>query len=110
MRDLGTQVFEKNDNVKNLDISDLDMELVFVEDSDVLFFVTPGILQLPSIEPIGKDAAPRPLVLFNPNWSVEEEFDANNGFLSSFEPVYSFTALAIQGFFIKIEGVVFRYV
>lgn len=110
MRDLGNQVFEKNDYVTNLDFSDPDIELGFVEDSDVLFFVTPGILQLASIELICKEASPRPVVLFNPNWSVDEESDANNGFLSSFEPVYSFTALAIQGFFSKSEGAVFRYV
>jgi len=76
----------------------------------VLFFAAPGILQLSSIELICKEAAPRPVVLFNPGWSVEEESDVNNGFLSSFEPVYSFTALAIQGFFSKTEGAVFRYV
>lgn len=110
MRDLGSQVFEKNDYVKNLDISDSDMELGLVEDSDVLFFVAPGILQLSSIEFICKEAAPRPVVLFNPYWSVEEESDVNNVFLPSFEPVYSFTALAIQGFFSKTEGAVFRYV
>jgi hypothetical protein len=110
MRDLGSQVFEKKGYVTNLDISDPDMELGFVEDTDVLFFVTPGILQLSSIELICKEASPRPVVLFNPNWSADEESEANSGFLSSFEPVYSFTALAIQGFFSKTEGVVFRYV
>eukprot|EP01018_Ginkgo_biloba_P011363 Gb_25483 [translate_table: standard] len=109
LADLGSQIFQNFDYIKNFDFSNPDMEMEFVGDSDVLFFVAPGISELPSIESVSKEAAPRPVVLFNPNWSSEDESETN-GFFSSFEAVYSFTPLAIQGFFSKSEGAIFKHV
>lgn len=110
MAELGSQSFKRLESVRSLDLSDPNKGMAVIEDSDVVFFVGLGISQLPSMESLSKAAAPCPVVLFNPNWSPEEEEEEDiNGVLSSFETVYSFTALAVEGFFSKTEGAVFKY-
>lgn len=82
-----------------------------VQDAQVVVFLAPKLSQIAHIENVAKLAAPRPLVLLNPEWSAEEEADSPKApFLQSFEVVYSYLPLAIQGFFSKTEGAVLKHV
>ena len=59
---------------------------------------------------------PKPVVLFNPAWSFDEEEEEEKfgagarGFVGSFDVVYSFTGLEVRGLLSKKRGVLLRCV
>ncbi|KAJ4792508.1 ATP synthase subunit delta [Rhynchospora pubera] len=69
--------------------------------------------QLDKISTITDEVNPKPVILFNPKWAFEDEKDFNRraaAFLESFDVVYSFTGLEVQGFLNSRKGVVLRCV
>ncbi|KAH7442146.1 hypothetical protein KP509_03G073200 [Ceratopteris richardii] len=88
-------------------------DFVDVDDSEVVVILAPKLSDVEYIINIAESAYPRPVLLLNPGWVPEEEEKADtsfSAFLQSFEVVYSYLPLAIQGFFNKTEGAVLKHV
>ncbi|MFS7921151.1 hypothetical protein Hanom_Chr03g00233421 [Helianthus anomalus] len=81
--------------------------------ADVVVFLTPEGEQLEVMETVTNGVYPKPVVMFNPRWSYDDE-ESNLGgftdFLGSFEVVYSFMGLEVRGLLSKRNGVVFKCV
>ncbi|XP_062181588.1 uncharacterized protein LOC133885844 [Phragmites australis] len=82
---------------------------------DAAVFLAPGPSQVEKVKAAAAALDPRPVVLFNPAWSFDEEegegFDAGaRGFVGSFNVVYSFTGLEVRGLLSKKRGVLLRCV
>ncbi|KAI3804769.1 hypothetical protein L1987_26571 [Smallanthus sonchifolius] len=81
--------------------------------ADVVVFLTPEASQLEVMETVTNSLYPKPVVIFNPRWSYDDE-ESNLGdfrdFLGSFEVVYSFMGLEVRGLLSKRNGVVFKCV
>ncbi|XP_002522829.2 uncharacterized protein LOC8280707 [Ricinus communis] len=79
---------------------------------EVAVFLAPESSQLASIRTIADSLYPKPVVILNPKWGFQEEndFGALNGFIGSFEVIYSFLGLEVQGILSKRKGVVFKCV
>ncbi|OMP04522.1 hypothetical protein COLO4_09559 [Corchorus olitorius] len=75
-------------------------------------FLAPEPSQLSVIKAIADSFYPKPVVIFNPKWGFEEEkgFGDLKGFAASFEVIYSFMGLEVQGVLSKRKGMVFRCV
>lgn len=74
-------------------------------------FVAPESSQLGNVKGVSDDFYPKPVVLFNPNWSYDEENDLElKSFVGSFNVVYSFMGLEVRGVIKKRRGVVFKCV
>ncbi|MCO5614814.1 hypothetical protein L7F22_069098 [Adiantum nelumboides] len=82
------------------------------ENVQAMVILCPKLSDVSDIVRIAKAGDPRPILLLNPGWSLEEEeAEASHAsFLQSFEVVYSYLPLAIQGFFSKTEGAVLKHV
>ncbi|XP_051136364.1 uncharacterized protein LOC127255004 [Andrographis paniculata] len=81
--------------------------------SDMAVFMAPDASQLEIMKTVADSLNPKPVVIFNPKWRAEEEEnlgDAYNGFIGSFDVVYSFTGLEVRGILSKRKGVVFKCV
>ncbi|OMO80563.1 hypothetical protein CCACVL1_12907 [Corchorus capsularis] len=80
--------------------------------ADVAVFLAPEPSQLSVIKAIADSFYPKPVVIFNPKWGFEEEkgFGDLKGFAASFEVIYSFMGLEVQGVLSKRKGMVFRCV
>ncbi|KAH6795637.1 hypothetical protein C2S51_036623 [Perilla frutescens var. frutescens] len=99
--------------VQSIDMSSvLDEDVRTLSSADVTVFLAPEASQLPVMKTISDRLYPRAVVIFNPNWSFEEEVDFGemSGFLGSFEVVYSFMGLEVRGILSKRKGVIFRCV
>lgn len=98
----------KNPSFRCYDIADT----VELDDTQVIVILAPKLSELTYMLNIAKAGDPWPLLLLNPDWSPEEEEAeaAHASFLQSFEVVYSYLPLAIQGFFSKTEGAVLKHV
>ncbi|KAG6554428.1 hypothetical protein Mapa_004345 [Marchantia paleacea] len=80
-------------------------------DTAVAIIVAPKFTHAAALDSISRSAGHRPIVVLNGEWSGEEEGDQRWGsLLSSFEVAYSFTPLAIQGFFSTTEGAILKHV
>uniref|UniRef100_J3M8L1 DUF1995 domain-containing protein n=1 Tax=Oryza brachyantha TaxID=4533 RepID=J3M8L1_ORYBR len=80
---------------------------------DAAVFLAPGRSQVEKMRAAADALDPKPVVLFNPAWSFDEEeaFAAGaRGFVGSFNVVYSFTGLEVRGLLSKKKGVLLRCV
>uniref|UniRef100_A0A0E0L4B9 DUF1995 domain-containing protein n=1 Tax=Oryza punctata TaxID=4537 RepID=A0A0E0L4B9_ORYPU len=80
---------------------------------DAAVFLAPGRSQVEKMRATADALDPKPVVMFNPAWSFDEEegFAAGaRGFLGSFNVVYSFTGLEVRGLLSKKKGVLLRCV
>ncbi|KAL6839236.1 hypothetical protein ACP4OV_030908 [Aristida adscensionis] len=83
---------------------------------DAAVFVAPARAQVEELRAAAAELDPKPVVLFNPAWSFDEEAEgggggggaAARGFVASFEVVYSFTGLEVRGLLSKKRGVLLR--
>ncbi|XP_024959614.1 uncharacterized protein LOC112500364 [Cynara cardunculus var. scolymus] len=104
-------------SVEHVDISSLtNMGIggnTVLNSADVVVFLTPEASQMEVMETITNTLYPKPVVIFNPRWSYEEEESSLgdfSGFLGSFEVIYSFMGLEVRGLLSKKNGVVFKCV
>ena len=82
---------------------------------DAAVFLAPVPAQVELVKASAAAVDPKPVVLFNPAWSFDEEegeaFGAGaRSFLGSFSVVYSFTGLEVRGLLSKKRGVLLRCV
>lgn len=99
--------------VQSIDMSSvLDQDVRALNSADVAVFLAAEASQLAVMKTVTESLYPRPVVIFNPKWSFEEEADFGemSGFLGSFEVVYSFMGLEVKGIFSKRKGVIFKCV
>lgn len=81
---------------------------------DAAVFLATGPAQVEQVKAAAAALEPRPVVLFNPSWSFDEEGDEEKfgagarGFVRSFDVVYSFTGLEVRGLLSKKRGVLLR--
>ncbi|XP_068669304.1 uncharacterized protein [Aristolochia californica] len=99
--------------VENSDLSVMEEEADSVSplgSADVLVFFTPDQSQLETIRAIVEAVYPKPVVVFNPRWSYEEEseFGKLGGFAGSFDVVYSFMGLEVRGILSRRKGMVLK--
>ncbi|XP_071740263.1 uncharacterized protein [Rutidosis leptorrhynchoides] len=81
--------------------------------ADVVVFLTPEASQMEVMEAVSNSVYPKPVVMFNPRWSYDDEESILADFmkfLGSFEVVYSFMGLEVRGLLSKRNGVVFKCV
>ena len=79
----------------------------------VSVIVNPSDKQLTLVQQLSVSAGLRPVVLVNPSWTVEGESKMSPvhvNLVNSFDVVYSFLPLSIQGFLNKSEGAVLKFV
>ncbi|CAN6337173.1 unnamed protein product [Urochloa humidicola] len=84
---------------------------------DAAVFVAPAPAQVEQVRAAAAAADPKPVVLFNPAWSFDEEDGKEafggggaRGFVASFDVVYSFTGLEVRGLLSRKRGVLLRRV
>ncbi|KAF0927081.1 hypothetical protein E2562_029840 [Oryza meyeriana var. granulata] len=80
---------------------------------DAAVFLAPGRSQVEKMRAAADALDPKPVVLFNPAWSFDEEEGfavSESGFVCSFNVVYSFTGLEVRGLLSKKRGVLLRCV
>ncbi|GBG61632.1 hypothetical protein CBR_g22430 [Chara braunii] len=94
----------------SLRISDSTNRSMASSESSLIFVVSPREEQVPGLQ-LFCNSAGCPVIVLNPYWSEEASLSPGvRGFIGSFDIVYSFTPLAIQGLFSKSEGAVLKYV
>lgn len=99
--------------VQSIDMpSVLDEDVRTLSSADVAVFFAAEAAQLAVMKVVSDRLNPKPVVIFNPRWSFDEEADFGemSGFLGSFEVVYSFMGLEVRGILSKRKGVVFKCV
>jgi Domain of unknown function (DUF1995) len=87
--------------------------LDLLSSSDLGVVLAPEESQLEEISTLAEELYPKPVILFNPKWAFEDEKDFKKrvvGFVESFDVVYSFTGLEVQGILSRRRGVVLRCV
>ncbi|KAL1562926.1 hypothetical protein AAHA92_05446 [Salvia divinorum] len=102
-----------NITVQSIDMSSvLDKDVRTLNSADVAVFFAPEAAQLAIMKTVSDSLSPRPVVIFNPRWSFDEEadFEEMSGFLGSFEVVYSFMGLEVRGILSNRKGVIFKCV
>lgn len=81
---------------------------------DAAVFLVPGRSQVEKMRAAADALDPKPVVLFNPAWSFEEEEEAfgtsARSFVVSFNVVYSFLGLEVKGLLSNKKGVLLRCV
>ncbi|CAN6332513.1 unnamed protein product [Urochloa humidicola] len=83
---------------------------------DGAVFLAPAPAQVEQVRAAAAAAETKPVILFNPAWSFDEEdgeaFGGGGarGFVASFDVVYSFTGLEVRGLLSKKRGVLLRRV
>ena len=83
---------------------------------DAAVFLATGPAQVEQVKAAAAALEPKPVVLFNPAWSFNEEEEEGTfgagarGFVGSFDVVYSFTGLEVRGLLSKKRGVLLRCV
>ncbi|KAK3199465.1 hypothetical protein Dsin_022880 [Dipteronia sinensis] len=109
------KVFESHsvNQVEHIDMSSVcDSDNRILNSADVVIFLAPEKSQLAVTKTVTEYLYPKPVVIFNPRWSFEEEenFGDLSGFLGSFEVIYSFMGLEVKGILSKRNGVIFKCV
>uniref|UniRef100_A0A0E0A184 DUF1995 domain-containing protein n=1 Tax=Oryza glumipatula TaxID=40148 RepID=A0A0E0A184_9ORYZ len=81
---------------------------------DAAVFLAPGRSQVEKMKAAADALDTKPVVMFNPAWSFDEEEEGfaggARGFVGSFSVVYSFTGLEVRGLLSKKKGVLLRCV
>lgn len=99
--------------VENLDIKSVnEADSRTFSSADVAVFLAPETSDVAVMEPITDSLYPKPVVIFNPKWTFEEEGDFGElrSFVGSFDVVYSFMGLEVQGILSTKKGVIFKCV
>ncbi|XP_023539663.1 uncharacterized protein LOC111800276 [Cucurbita pepo subsp. pepo] len=102
-----------SDQIEQIDISSMDGLDARVSNSSVVaVFLGPESSQIRTIKSITDLLYPNPVVILNPKWAFEEEseFGDLSGFVGSFDVIYSFMGLEVQGILNKRKGVIFKCV
>ncbi|KAH9651307.1 DUF1995 domain-containing protein [Citrus sinensis] len=83
-----------------------------VSSAEVAILLAPEKSQLGVIKTVADSLYPKPVVIFNPRWAFEDEenFGDMSGFVGSFEVIYSFLGLEVQGVLSKRTGMIFKCV
>ncbi|GAA0156743.1 hypothetical protein LIER_14159 [Lithospermum erythrorhizon] len=111
-----TKAFEEISSVSVIESVDictvLDQDSRTLSSADALVFMAPEVTELETIKKVVESLYPKPVVMFNPKWTFEEEsnFDEMRSFLGSFDVVYSFMGLEVRGLLSKRKGVIFKCV
>ncbi|KAJ1698443.1 hypothetical protein LUZ63_006955 [Rhynchospora breviuscula] len=112
LEEMANKTFSESQNaVVNLQLGSITLDLL--SSSDLVVVLAPEESQLDEISTIADEVNLKPVILFNPKWAFEDEKDFNRrvaAFLESFDVVYSFTGLEVQGFLSSRKGVVLRCV
>ncbi|XP_022154954.1 uncharacterized protein LOC111022097 isoform X2 [Momordica charantia] len=99
--------------IEQIDISSVDeLDTKILNSADVAVFLGPESSQIQTIKTVTDGLYPKPVVIFNPRWAFEEESELGElrGFVGSFEVIYSFMGLEVQGILNKRRGVIFKCV
>lgn len=115
LAEAATKAFQSrsSDQIEQIDVSSVDgLDARILNSSDVAVFFGPESSQIQSIKTVTDGFYPKPVVIFNPKWAFEEESDFGelSGFIGSFEVIYSFMGLEVQGILNKRKGVIFKCV
>ncbi|KAG9454244.1 hypothetical protein H6P81_007148 [Aristolochia fimbriata] len=105
----------KSDGLQNSDLSVVlqkeEESATLLSSADVVVFFTPYQSQLQTMRAVANAVYPKPLVVFNPKWSYEEESefgDQLGTFAGSFDVAYSFMGLEVRGILSRRKGVVLK--
>lgn len=99
--------------IENLDINSVnEVDTRTLSSADVAVFLAPETSEVAVIDSITNSLYPKPVVIFNPKWTSEEEGDFGelSSFIGSFDVVYSFMGLEVQGILSTKKGVIFKCV
>ncbi|KAJ0101463.1 hypothetical protein Patl1_04387 [Pistacia atlantica] len=115
LTEAAAKLFESHSlkQVEHVDLSSISNENIRVLSSaDVAIFLAAEESQLAVIRTVSDSFYPKPVVIFNPRWAFEEEDDFGDltGFVGSFDVIYSFMGLEVQGILSKRKGVIFKCV
>ncbi|CAK7338342.1 unnamed protein product [Dovyalis caffra] len=116
LKNKGIEAFRSHNssnNVEHFDISSVrNTDNRTLSSADVAVFLAPENSQLLDIKTVTDLLYPKPVVIFNPKWGFEEENDFGdlNGFVGSFEVIYSFMGLEVWGILSKRKGLIFKCV
>ncbi|KAK6229620.1 hypothetical protein SCA6_018571 [Theobroma cacao] len=114
LKEAGIQAFESCplSHIEHIDLATVNRNNRILSSADVAVFLAPEPSQLAVIKTIADSLYPKPMVIFNPKWSFEEEsgFGDLKGFVGSFEVIYSFMGLEVRGVVSKRKGMVFKCV
>lgn len=101
-------------HIEHMDISSVvtNGDTRILNSAEVAIFLAPETSQLTVIKAVTDSLYPKPVVIFNPKWTFEEESDFGElgGFVGSFEVIYSFMGLEVRGVLSRRKGVVFKCV
>lgn len=101
------------DQVEQIDVSSFDgLDGRILNSNDLAVFLGLESSQIRTIKTVTDGFYPKPVVIFNPKWAFEEEieFGELSGFIGSFEVIYSFMGLEVQGILNKRKGMIFKCV
>ncbi|KAI4333803.1 hypothetical protein L6164_018565 [Bauhinia variegata] len=115
LKEAATEAFQSQSpgQVELLDIPSISKtDTRILNSADVAVFMVPEASQLSQMKTLTDVFYPKPVVIFNPKWTYEEEenFGDLNGFVGSFDVVYSFMGLEVRGVLSKRKGVIFKCV
>ncbi|CAL1384535.1 unnamed protein product [Linum trigynum] len=124
LRDAAIEAFQlyaspsSSANVEHVDMSSYDNIRRSISGADVAVFLSPESSQLVDVKRVADGMYPNPVVILNPRWGLEEEGGERDGdfgeelsgFVGSFEVIYSFMGLEVQGVLSKRKGVIFKCV
>ncbi|KAK8527285.1 hypothetical protein V6N13_085128 [Hibiscus sabdariffa] len=114
LKEDGIQAFESCSlsHIEHIDLPSINKSNRISSPADVAVFLAPELSQLALIKAISDSFYPKPVVIFNPKWSSEQEsgFGDLKGFVGSFEVIYSFMGLEVRGVLSKRKGMVFKCV
>ncbi|CAJ1956808.1 unnamed protein product [Sphenostylis stenocarpa] len=111
LKESATVAFQSHSTIEHIDIPSVaQTDPRVMNSADVAIFLAPESSQLALVKRVSDAFYTKPVVLFNPKWSFEEEsnFGDLSGFVGSFEVVYSFMGLEVRGILSKRKGVVFK--
>ncbi|KAJ3698904.1 hypothetical protein LUZ61_002609 [Rhynchospora tenuis] len=112
LEEIANKTFSESRNaVVNSQLGSITLDLL--SSSDLVVVLAPEESQLEEISTVADEVNPKPVVMFNPKWAFDDEKDFNRraaAFVESFDVVYSFTGLEVQGFLSSRRGMVLRCV
>lgn len=113
LKESATVAFQSHSTIEHIDIPSVaTTDPRILNSADVAIVLAPDSSQLAVVKRVSDGLYPKPVVLFNPKWTFEEEsnFGEMSGFLGSFDVVYSFMGLEVRGILSKRKGVIFKCV